>query len=234
MRTKTLLLTAAVAAVGLAGAAAQSVYSVNAVGYVNVSLVPGYNLVSNPLNGTNNTINTILPSVPDQTIASRWDAVNQTFLPADTFFIFGPNDPANGWYDSGFNPSATVINPGEGFFLQSPSAATITFVGEVPQGGLTNTIGANFGFYSSIVPQAANLMTIGFPEVDQLQFSTWDSVNQTYSSALTYFVFGPNDPANGFYDSGFNPAVASSAVGAGFLLFNPGAPLNWTRTFSVN
>src|SRR5688500_4600203 len=56
MRTKTLLLTAALSAAGIATSMAQ-VYSVNAVGYVNTQLVPGFSLVSNPLNNT--TGNTI-------------------------------------------------------------------------------------------------------------------------------------------------------------------------------
>ena len=47
MRTKTLLLTAALSAAGIASSMAQ-VYSVNAVGYVNTPLVTGFNLISNP------------------------------------------------------------------------------------------------------------------------------------------------------------------------------------------
>ena len=47
MRTKTLILTAFVGALGIAGASAQ-VYSVNAVGYVNKSLPKGFSIVANP------------------------------------------------------------------------------------------------------------------------------------------------------------------------------------------
>ena len=65
MRTKTLLLSAAVLAAGLAASTAQSVFSVNAVGYVNKTLAPGYNLIANPLNGTNNLLSTIIPTAPD-------------------------------------------------------------------------------------------------------------------------------------------------------------------------
>src|SRR5437763_15367210 len=61
MRTKTLLLTAAVLAAGLGASVAQTVFSVNAVGYVNVTIKPGYNLICNPLNGSNNVISTVMP-----------------------------------------------------------------------------------------------------------------------------------------------------------------------------
>jgi hypothetical protein len=235
MRTKTLLCTAAVVAAGLGASFAQSVYSVNSVGYVNVTLVGGFNLISNPLNGTNNNINTIMPTAPNNAVAARWDNVAQTFAPADTYFEFGPGDPNNGWYDGSFNLSSSVINPGEAFFLQNPGGTTtITFVGEVPQGQLTNRIVQNYGFYSSIVPQATDLLSIGFPGQDQMTYSQWDANAQTYGQALTYFHFGPGDPNNGFYDGSFNLASATSIVGGGFLIFNPASSVSWERTFSVN
>lgn len=235
MRTKTLLLTAAIVAAGAAGSIAQSVYSVNAVGYVNVTLLPGFNLISNPLNGTNNNINSIIPSAPNNSIISRWSVANQGFRPSDTYFEIAPGDPANGWYDAGFTLSSTVINPGEGFFIQNPGAnSTITFVGEVPQGSLSNPIGANFGFYSSIVPQSADLLSIGFPGVNNLTYTTWNPAAQGYGSTLTYFEIAPGDPANGFYDGGFTKTPAVPSVAQGFLVFNPSAPVSWNRTFTVN
>ena len=53
MRTKTLLLTAFVGALGFTAAQAQ-VYSVNAVGYVNKSIPAGFSIVANPLNNGEN------------------------------------------------------------------------------------------------------------------------------------------------------------------------------------
>ena len=235
MRTKSLLFTAAIMAAGVVASVAQSVYSVNSVGYVNVTLQPGFNLIANPLNGTNNNINTIIPTAPADSVIQRWSVAAQTFLPSDTYVDFSP-DPGSGCYDGGFNLSTSVINPGEGFFLQnvSGSQTTITFVGEVPQGSLTNNIGQNYGFYSSVVPQSADLLTIGFTGANDVTYSTWDAVAQSYSQALTYVDFSP-DPGSGFYDGGFNLAVAQPAVGQGFLIYNPsGSTLAWTRTFSVN
>ena len=59
MRTKTLILAAALTAAGLASSLAQSnVYSLNVVGYVNKTLTGGslFSVVNNPLNTTNNTL----------------------------------------------------------------------------------------------------------------------------------------------------------------------------------
>jgi hypothetical protein len=71
MRTKTLLLTAALSAAGVATSMAQ-VYSVNAVGYVNTQLVPGLNLISNPLEAADNKIKTLLTGVPVNTQVYRF------------------------------------------------------------------------------------------------------------------------------------------------------------------
>jgi len=235
MRTKTLLLTAAVLAAGLGASMAQSVFSVNAVGYVNVPLVAGYNLIANPLNGTNNNIRTIMPVAPDGTILYHFNRVTQQYNQADTYFNFTP--PDNTWYDNNFDPSTTIIAPGEGFFLKVPPgpATNITFVGDVPQGGLTNTIVNHYGFYSSIVPQSGTLTSLGFPTgaaADGMNYYSWDSAQQKYRQALTYFNFTP--PDNGWYNNNFDLQEPTPGVAEGFLLLNPNSSVAWGRTFSVN
>ncbi len=235
MRTKTLLLAAAAFAVGIGASVAQTVYSVNAVGYVNVNLKTGYNLISNPLNGTNNNLNTIIPVAPDNSLAIRWNPATQSFGGSDTYFDLG-NPADNGWYDQAFAKTATTIAPGEGFFIFIPSPANdyvLTFVGEVPQGNLTNAIPANYSFKSSIVPQSVDLLSVGFPGVDNMLYFGWNALSQSYSGAFTYFDLG-NPTDTGFYDSFFVKQTVAPAVGQGFVIFNPGPTLQWGRTFSVN
>ena len=65
MRTKTLALSALLGALGTAGALAQNVYSLNAVGYINVTLAPGYNIVTCPLIvSPTNTVANLFPNGP--------------------------------------------------------------------------------------------------------------------------------------------------------------------------
>lgn len=222
MRTKTLLLSAAVLAAGLAASVAQSVYSVNSVGYVNVTLVNGYNLLNNPLNGTNNQISTILPSVPDGSALLKWNSSAQQFAQADTYL-------GGVWYDGDFNPSTTTLNPGEGFFLQNNSgaSATITFVGEVPQGSLTNRIFANYGFYGSIVPRSATLTALSFPGSEGMAYNSWDKAAQSYAPAYSFL-------SGAWFDGDFNQVDPVPAVAEGFLVTNPNAAADWTQNFSVN
>jgi hypothetical protein len=216
MRTKTLLLTAALFAAGICASMAQ-VYSVNSVGYVNKTLVAsGYTLISNPLNGTNNLLSTILPTPPDGTAILRWDPVTQGFTDPFTYI------DGLGWLPD------TTINPGEGFFVSNPSgAATVTFVGEVPQGNLTNQIaGGTYTLLAHIVPQSIALDAVGvdFPAQDGDSVLMWDSINQTFTDPFSYI--------DGL---GWLPSAPTPAVGEGFFLSSVGGvPRTWTRTFSVN
>src|SRR5690348_7525926 len=127
MRTKTLLLIAALGAAG-AGTSMAQVFSVNAVGYVNKTIPPNaFAMVANPLTAATNTVNALFAGVPNgfqvyiYTPGKGYDVA--TF--DDLAGAFTPDSAAN-----------AVINPGSGVFVHNPSASpvTITFVGEVPQG----------------------------------------------------------------------------------------------------
>jgi len=223
MRTKTLLLSAALLAVGLTASVAQSVFSVNAVGYVNVTVVSGYSLLGNPLNGTNNNINTIIPSAPEGSSILRWDSSTQNFRTEGDNFVGGE------WVDGSFLPSSTVLNPGEAFFFNNPLApAVITFVGEVPQGSLTNRVPANYGFLSSIVPQEASLTALGFPTQDGMSYLEWIPGIQQYGN-------GASVVGGVWLDEAFQEVNPTPGVAEGFVINNPsGVPIDWTRTFNVN
>lgn len=227
MRTKTLLLTAALGAAGIATSMAQ-VYSVNAVGYVNVAITNKsavnytFAIVANPLNGTNNNINTVVPTVPDGTLAFFFRGTPAGFDTTETFLGVGV-----GWL-----PGTTTVNPGEAFFVALPSGVpgsvtTLTFVGEVPQGNLTNSLPAGFSLAASIVPQAGGVTSVlglSNPNLGDLVF-LFDRATQNYLDAATYL--GP--------EVGWLPSEPSLGVAEGFWYFNTGASsLNWGRTFNVN
>lgn len=222
MRTKTLLLTAALSAAGIATSMAQ-VYSVNAVGYVNTTLFPGFTLVSNPLNNTTgNTIANLFGAgiqgtVPGGMIVYHFNPDTDQFVTAvydDIDGVFGP--PAN---------AATVIPPGTGVFVFNPSAnnVTVTFVGEVPQGAASNIqIPQGFSIKGSTVPQEGTLPALQFPGADGDIVYEWNPTTDQYVSS----VFDGLDNAWG-------PQVPNITVGEGFFVFK-GAAAPWNRNFSVN
>jgi len=147
MRTKTLLLAAALSAAGIAASLAQSnVYSLNVVGYVNVPINTGFNLIANPLNTTNNTLNGLFPN------AGFGDAV----------YVFTAGAFTSSTFLGSWTPNLQ-LDPGTGAFYSSGAPTTNTFVGEVMQGALSTPVPSGFSIKASQVPQSAPLATLNFP-----------------------------------------------------------------------
>jgi hypothetical protein len=217
MRTKTLLLTAALSAAGIATSMAQ-VYSVNAVGYVNTTLVPGFNLVSNPLNNTEpngNTIGNLFGSLPDGTQVYRF---------AGSKFEIATKDELAGGYDPVSERNQTIM-PGQGVFVKNNTTAnqTVTFVGEVPQGNLVVNIPAGFSIVSSPVPQAGKVTPdLAFVPGNGDQLYFWNKTQQKYSIHTYDATFGEYDVALPTLDVGEAFFIRKNAAGT------------WTRNFSVN
>jgi hypothetical protein len=216
MRTKTLLLTAALSAAGVATSMAQgAVYSVNAVGYVNTSLVAGYNLISNPLDNKSangNSIANLFAGVPDGTQVFKFE--NGAFVSTAFDEIVGGWDPAD--------VAAKTVLPGDGVFVRVNGPTTITFVGEVPQGNLVNPLPAGLSIKSSMVPQAGTAADLGLQGADGDQLYQWVPANQAYATSTFDSIVG-----------GWDPALGQLKVGEAFFLRKAAAG-TWNRTFSVN
>lgn len=212
MRTKTLLLTAALSAAGIATSMAQ-VYSVNAVGYVNTTLVPGFNLISNPLRNTEaggNQVQNLFASLPDGTTVYLF--INGGFQTVGK--DFGTWEPAN--------LASEELTPGEGAFVRVPQGGnqTVTFVGEVPQGTLRTELPVGFSIVSSQVPQEGTVATLQFPPNDGDTLYFFNETSQGYESVS--------------YDFGeYDKALPTLQVGEAFFV-RKAAANTWTREFDVN
>ncbi|MCP5522847.1 MAG: hypothetical protein H7A46_15015 [Verrucomicrobiales bacterium] len=209
MRTKTLLITAAIGAAAAVATQAQ-VYSVNAVGYINLTINQGFNIVANQLDAGDNTVASLLAGVPGGTTVYTFDtAAGYTINSYDADF--------EEWTDA-----AMELTPGMGFWVKAPSAITVTLVGEVPQGSLSLPLNAGFNLVSSIVPQAGLVSTdLGMP------VEGGDTV-YTFDTAAGYSIFA--------YDADFEewtPSEPSVAVGQGFWV-KSASTKSWDRNFSVN
>jgi hypothetical protein len=232
MRAKAILFSAALLAAGAATSMAQ-VYSVNAVGYVNLTLPAGFSIIANPLNGNpDNSLDTILPlpAAGDQAIVYRWDSGVQNYTILLTFFN------GFGWFDPAMDPNNLVVNPGEGFFinLPAPGPFNVTLVGEVPQGSLSNPLVPGLYLVASQVPQglpigdtvALNDGDLDFPAADQDILYLWNGGGY---DLYTYFGgFGWFDPNS--IVGAVGPVIP---VATGFFVSKT-AGASWDRTFSVN
>ncbi len=228
MRTK-LLCAAVLAACAIPAMAQNNVYSLNVVGYINAPVAANkYAMLVNQLNASpnNNISNVLSGTFADNSLvmtfaSGAWSANVEQYYAA-----------LPGWY-----PATTTLAPGQGFALLSPSAATVTFVGEVPQGTTTTPLNAGWNFVGSAVPQALPLgtstsptnTTLSFPAADGDIYIPWDTVAANYGNPIQYY------PAFGWFDAS-NPALDTNgpapALSAAFFVLKSGAA-NWVRTFNV-
>jgi hypothetical protein len=196
---------------GVASTQAQAVYSLNAVGYVNVALVPGYNLIANPLIAATNTVETLLPagSITGNATAFKFAAASQSYEVLQ--------------YKGGTWHSADQsLNPGEGMFLFVASAQTVTFVGEVPQGALSVPILAGYNLISTPMPVSASLTN----SIYNLTLANNDVVFNFDGATQSFGV-------HTYKGGAFHPTDYAPAVGEAFF-YNTKVPQTWSVTFSVN
>lgn len=218
MRTKTLLLIAAVSAAGAATSMAQ-VFSVNAVGYVNKTIpANGFAMISNPLTAATNTIDALFAGVPNGTQVFKYTPGS-----GYTSGAFDDLDQNFGAFGS------TQLLPGEGVFVRNPGGTplTITFVGEVPQGALSTPMVAGFQIVSSKVPQAGTAAELGFPSKAADGLTAGDQVYKFNPTSQSYVVSAYDD-----LDDDWAPPVSFDVGEAVFVKL--AKPVTWTRQFSVN
>jgi len=239
MRTKTAVLTAAALAAGALSSMAQNVYSLNVVGYINLTMAPGYNLIANQLVGADTTLNTVFGTgySQDGYQVITWNSTTQGFNQPDTFYTAGTAGTA-GWYDSSFATSTTSVAPGKGVFFYNPTSSStpVTLVGQVTQGTNSISLGAGYSFVSTIPPISVDLgvagpMALPTGTADGNQYFTFGG--GSYSQPITYYTAATAGTA-GWYDSSFASAPVSPAVGQGFVYLNTGSSsLTWVNAFSV-
>jgi len=217
MRTKTLLLTAALAAAGVASAMAQNVYSVNAVGYINKTIGPNYNLLANPFKVADESLDSIMPTAGNGTVI---------YKPSGGSFEIRTYDSSiPGWDPDG----ALTINLGNGVICYNPGANyTVTFVGEVQQsvGGaaIQNAVGAGQSIKSSKVSQAGPISTaLGFNPTANVTAYQYDPSGLGFASPNSYAV------SDGFWDPA-EPVLGYAEA----LILDSAAPQSWDRVFTVN
>ena len=232
MRTLTALTCAASLAAGIATSMAQSnVYSLNVVGYYNITIGAHQKIIiCNQLNTTNNTIASLLlsPPVNDGDNLFKWGGAG---------FITDSYDGLDGyWTIDNVNPdTTTTLNPGEAAFYLPGSTETLTFVGTVLQGSLTNGLPLGHKvLVSSLVPQQGLVSTdLGVPPDDGDNLFTYNTTQS--SQGYTTYTY---DGLDGYWTvDNVNPNEPTIAVGQGFFYIKSAAaaPADayWVRNFTV-
>ena len=179
----------------------------------NKSIPKGFSIVANPLNNGGNKISDVFGANPGSL----------------TVYTFGDAGFAINSYDADFeewDDGDAVVAPGEGFFVlnSGDAASTVTVVGEVPQGDLSNALPQGFSIRSSQVPQEGKLdVDLGFPTDEAVTVYQFGAAGYTISAYDADFEEWDTDDAQG-------PVVG---VAEGFWVLRESAT-NWTRSFSTS
>lgn len=186
-----------------------TVFSVNAVGFANRTFKPGVSAAHNPLVAGDNRAAALFDHAPIGT---------SIHTPGPTGEFVKAERTASGWINGDL-----LLPPGRGFYVGNPEQEpfTITFVGNVLQGSLTNSLLPGTSLTGSLVPQEGLISTdLHFPP---------------NIGVLVHVFNGTGPQANEylFTSLGWLPHEPSLMVGdTMWVTTERGA--NWTRSFSVN
>jgi len=239
MRTKTTILTAALIAAGIASSMAQSqVYSLNIVGYIQVPLTTGLNLVTAPLVGADFSVNTSLTNIMD---SNGVPIQSGSLIQYKTGVGFGGGLTAGGdgtWLNSSdFSLATNTVHPGEGFFISIDAGAgnttnlTMTLTGSVLRGTNSYAVPAGFSFMGQFEPIVGDITTNNFPVQDAVD----NDVLETFNTGLGKYNNGllGESAANGgpafLSAADFSTVIFAPALGTGWLYVNKNATTNWTQ-----
>jgi hypothetical protein len=235
MRTKTLALSALLGALGTASLVAQTnVYSLNAVGYINVTLAPGFNMIACQLQTGTNTVASLLndaSGIYDGCVVYQWNSSTSRY--AEDVGDSQGSSYANGWDNNG----TITMNPGQAMWFNNEvgSNLVVTFVGTVPQGTNTVNFVPGFNMVSSPVPFSGDVVTnMGFTNYsDNSVAYVWNNPapghpTGVYSEYVTDIQGGDEG-----YMSQWDTPDPTVNVGQGFW-FNASTPFSWVQIFSIN
>ena len=148
----------------------QGIASKTAVGFVSMTLPPGFSLIGNPFQRGNNAVGEAFKGWKNGTTLNKFD----TLLVRLT---------ENAVKNERWTNSNQQLLPGEGaiFFNPTEDYKVQNFVGEVSEGHFTMPIPSGFSLRSSLVPQGGNLLDdLQFPITDGDVVHLFDRDRQVY------------------------------------------------------
>lgn len=200
----------------------EEVERIQAVSYVNTTLVPGLNLISNPLNNRAEHGNTLGGLFK----AGLLPGGSRIFLPGpggvEVATLEGDGSGGHFWTPA--EMETRTLEAGAGFFVELAGAVnwTVTFVGQVAEGVLTNRLPTGLSIKSSIVPQEGSMAVLGFVPMPG------DMIYRLETGSGRYRIYTFDDLTLKWL-----PEEPKFAVGEAFWVRTLVAR-DWVRTFRLN
>ena len=189
---------------------AAEVVSSNIVGYTKVNVVAGLNMLSGAfvaVGGENADMNDSVVSsdLGASTVAQFWDATGKAY--SSLFYYPDPDDGiyeddsyennlGAGWGDGDAIVVEKEMNPGTGFWVQSPSAATVTLCGEVSTNAVEVSLVAGLNLVGNPFPGQIDISAITSSDLAASTVAQfWNATAKSYTTVFYY-----PGPADGIYE----------------------------------
>ncbi len=143
----------------------------NVLGYVSLTLPPGFSMIANPLDAPTNIVGKLFKDWPDGTTLNRFDP--QLFRLVENTVKFGQ------WT----NPIEQLM-PGEGAIFLNPTMdyRSVCFTGEVPTQSVSLPVASGFSIRSSPLPRPGSLVEdLEFPIAEGDVIHLFDREKQAYT-----------------------------------------------------
>jgi hypothetical protein len=218
-----------------------NVYSLNPVGYINLPCPAGFSLISFPLQQTTN-------NDPADLLANNsgeFDGWQILIWTNNSYARYigdhtAVTNAVHGWLE----PNGPIsMNPGVGAVIYNSglNTYTITCVGTIPQGHLTQTLNPGLNLVGFFVPKSGGLSSgLGFPSVSDGHLDG-DQAFLYYSSAtgngyttFTVDSLSYNAPTNYGWDGPMGQGEPWIGAGQAFWYRAANQPIQWTVDFEVN
>ncbi len=142
----------------------------NILGYISITLPPGFSMISNPLDSPNNVVARVFKDWPDGTTLNKFDS--QLFRLVENSVKF-----------TQWTSASEVMKPGEGaiFFNPTMDYRSVCFTGNVLEGDLSQAVPAGFSIRSSLLPQPGHIVDdLKFPIANGDVVHVFDRERQQY------------------------------------------------------
>jgi|GEM_PF-474798 len=187
----------------------ERVYGNDLIAYLRFPMLPGYNLVGNPIVAPDQTLNALIPVAPDGAM--------MLFPAGNGFETYYYDALLPGWVNEQFQPSTRVWRTLEGAYFYNPLPLgqnfAISLIGKMPQGEISVSIPPGKSILTLPIPSEPSMVFSGFPAAPGDKLWTFENYLQTFWPHV-------------FTNAEWSPTPYLSGSGAFWIESAPSAPSN--------
>jgi hypothetical protein len=151
----------------------------------------------------------------------------------------GQTTNPNGWFSNGTN----MLAPGAACWFENntPTNITLTFVGTVPTGAITNTLVPGFNLVGSVVPMSGDIVSNSLSTLTNYNIGdvvyTYGPTNTPVYAEYQSVVATSKAGGHGYlgtWNSAGDPVIPNVGQGFWYEDNSPSLSVNWVENYSVS